>query len=158
MAEISRPKLFSRPPAQVDITGFLNGLVDNSPEVREMREGLAQAYKDLTEKDERLKVLERDIYRLNRQLNEWREVADEMHVQLKIMANTATMAAEQSTAASAMVASGAIASLQAAKERLARSGMAMVEAAAGQTKAGDEGAKKIAEMFKPRDQGDAGKG
>jgi len=147
---MNKPKLFSREPVQMDIKGFLDGLVSNAPEVKEMREALEQAYRDITSKDERIKVLEQNNRRSELSMREWMHVATEMKVQLKVMANTAATCAEQSTNAAISVANQAKDCLQKAEERLARSGMAMVEPAALSTRAGDEGARKIAETFAPR--------
>jgi hypothetical protein len=121
---IGKPKLLTQPP-QMDIAGFLTGLVSNSPEVKEMREAMEQLYKDNSAKEQTIKVLEQNNRRDNLALREW-QAANEMQVQLEVLANSAAVCAEQSANASVMIAHKAKECLQLAKERLAKSGMSMM--------------------------------
>jgi D-mannonate dehydratase len=151
----NRPsKLFSRKPATVDVQGFLNGLVDSAPEVQQMREALANADREITAFEQRIRVLEQELHRITRTRDEWMAVANEMQVQLEVIASTAASAAEQTTNAAVGMANQAKNSLRAAKERLARSGMAMQEPSV-HSNVTDEDTKKIARMLsrKPSETG-----
>ena len=147
MADDTRSRFFNRSPQKVDVQGFLTGLVDSSPEVQDMRKALGEADREITTKDQRISVLENELHRISRARDEWMAVAQEMQVQLEVIASVSAQACEASTNASITLANQAKNSLQAAKERLARSGMALPVASIRTTDVSDEATRKIGEIF-----------
>ena len=144
----SRAKFFARGPApQVDVKSFLNGLVDAAPEVQAMRKALAEADQDITNKDQRIAVLDNELTRITRMRDEWMAIANEMQVQLEVIASVTAQSCEAAETAARNIKTQAENSLRSAKERLARSGLAMPTASYQKSLASDEGARKIGEMF-----------
>jgi uncharacterized coiled-coil DUF342 family protein len=143
-----RSKLFNRPATvpKVDVKGFLDSLVDSSPEVQEIRKALEAADREISQLTDRAQLMEADLKRISRQADIWRDTANELRIQLEVIVTAAVAACDQATSASRSVIEQAKSALAASKEQLARQGMAMTEAT-HQRMIPDEDMRKIGEMF-----------
>jgi uncharacterized coiled-coil DUF342 family protein len=142
-------KLFGRGPGaapKVDVKGFLDSLVESSPEVQEMRKSLDAADREIAQHLDKIKSMEVDMKRFIRQGDIWRDTANELRIQLEVIVTAAVAACDQATSASRSVIDQAKSALQASKEQLARQGMAMTEASS-QRLPHDVDMQKIGEMF-----------
>jgi hypothetical protein len=146
----NKPKLFARSPAKVDVQGFLNGLVDSAPEVLELRGAYAQIERDMTAAEQRIRMLEQELHRVTRMRDEWMGVANEMQVQLEVMANAARTIVNHASNDAAALEAQAGKSLADAKQRLAKSGLSMPVPSVHSSGVSDEHTKKIAKMFAPK--------
>ena len=163
---VEKPRLFSRQAPTVDVNGFLHGLVENSQEVKEMRAyiqeadheaaGMRQHIKRLEDEIRRVTAkMDDEVYRITKMRDAWMDAANEMQIQLEVMSGISASAAEQATNLSLTIATQSKNSIRAAKEKLAKVGLAMpVPSIHDDNEAARAGTKAIAQMFAPKGDDD----